>query len=58
MNVAFAVVFGIFVVLMLVLVVSATRWAVRRDRAARSERASGSATEADLATRHGNRPGA
>jgi hypothetical protein len=35
MNVAFAIVFAIFVVMMLGLAVVAVRWAVRRDRAAR-----------------------
>ncbi len=36
MSVAFDVVFGVFVALILVLAVVAVRWAVRRDRAARA----------------------
>lgn len=35
MSAAFAVVFGLFVVLMVVLAFLAVRWALRRDKAAR-----------------------
>jgi hypothetical protein len=37
MNTAFFVVFGLFVVAMVGLAVTAVRWGVRRDRVARSE---------------------
>jgi hypothetical protein len=38
MNTAFFIVFGLFVVAMVGLAVTAVRWGVRRDRLARSER--------------------
>jgi hypothetical protein len=38
MNTAFFVVFGLFVVAMIGLAVTAVRWGVRRDRVARAER--------------------
>ena len=38
MNTAFFVVFGLFVVAMIGLAVTAVRWGIRRDRLARSER--------------------
>ena len=39
MSAAFAVVFGLFVVLMVVVAFLAVRWALRRDKAARAARA-------------------
>lgn len=39
MSAAFDAVFGVFVVLMVGLVVVSVRWAVRRDRVARADRA-------------------
>jgi hypothetical protein len=41
-NTAFAVVFGLFVALMIGLAVVAVRWGVRRDRGERARRDSGS----------------
>jgi uncharacterized membrane protein YadS len=49
-DVAFAVIFGIFIVALLVLIVIVISWAVRRDRqgrAAWSQRRTGGATNAD-----------
>jgi hypothetical protein len=49
-NLAFDVVFGIFVVLVLGLAVIAVRWAVLRDRLARSSRAEPESTEGHEST--------
>jgi hypothetical protein len=45
MNTAFFVVFGLFIVAMVGLAVTAVRWAVGRDRLARSERTGPSDTD-------------
>ncbi|MHB1720943.1 MAG: hypothetical protein ACYCV1_12595 [Acidimicrobiales bacterium] len=41
MTLAFAVVFGVFVVALVVLVVLIVRWALNRDRAARERQSGG-----------------
>jgi hypothetical protein len=46
MNTAFFIVFGLFVVAMVGLAVTAVRWGIRRDRVARSERTGPSETDA------------
>ena len=49
MSVAFDVVFGAFVLAMVVLGVLAIRWGVRRDRVARARRARGAEPGTDAA---------
>jgi len=50
MNVAFAIVFAIFVVMMLGLAFVAVRWGVRRDRDARRELAATAEADAEVGT--------
>lgn len=49
MSLAFDVVFGVFVLAMVVLGALAIRWGVRRDRVARARRAQGAEPGADAA---------